>query len=204
MIVDRGVVAGNVYDKYGTRNPIARAMMNRFLRDFRELASRSGCDEVHEIGCGEGNLALILADLGMTVRGSDVSEQVIEQAQSRTRDAGASIDLRVADVYNLTPDTDAADLIVCCEVLEHLPDPASALNILSRLARQRLLVSVPREPIWRVLNMARGKYLFRLGNTPGHVNHWSKHGFLRFLERTMIVEEVRNPPPWTMALCRPR
>ena len=37
-----------------------------------------------------------------------------------------------------------------------------------------LLVSVPREPLWRGLNMARGAYMRDLGNTPGHVNHWSK------------------------------
>ena len=39
-----------------------------------------------------------------------------------------------------------------------------------------LLVSVPREPLWRALNVARGAYLRELGNTPGHVNHWSKRG----------------------------
>jgi hypothetical protein len=30
---------------------------------------------------------------------------------------------------------------------------------------------VPREPIWRIGNMARGRYLGDLGNTPGHIQH---------------------------------
>ena len=52
--------------------------------------------------------------------------------------------------------------------------------------------------------MARGKYLSRRGNTPGHLNHWSKGGFERFLESRFEVEMLRSPTPWTMALCRVR
>jgi len=63
---------------------------------------------------------------------------------------------------------------------------------------------VPREPIWRILNIARGKYIGDLGNTPGHVNHWSRRGFIDLLSRRFDVVEVRSPLPWTMALCRVR
>jgi hypothetical protein len=70
------------------------------------------------------------------------------------------------------------------------------------VARRHLLVSVPREPLWRVLNVARGAYLRELGNTPGHVNHWSRHGFVRLLERHGEVVEARSPFPWTMVLVR--
>ena len=65
-----------------------------------------------------------------------------------------------------------------------------------------LLVSVPREPLWRALNMARGAYLKDLGNTPGHLNHWSKRGFVQLLSRYGNVVEARSPFPWTMLLVR--
>ena len=65
---------------------------------------------------------------------------------------------------------------------------------------RHLLVSVPREPLWRALNVGRGAYVRQLGNTPGHVNHWSKAGFLRMLERHGDVLEARSPFPWTMVL----
>ena len=65
-----------------------------------------------------------------------------------------------------------------------------------------LLVSVPREPLWRALNMARGAYLTDLGNTPGHVNHWSRRGFEALLSRHGEVVETRSPFPWTMTLVR--
>ena len=42
----------------------------------------------------------------------------------------------------------------------------------------------------------------RLGNTPGHVNHWSKRGFVALLSRYGTVEEARAPFPWTMVLVR--
>jgi len=63
-------------------------------------------------------------------------------------------------------------------------------------------VSVPREPLWRGLNMARGAYWRDLGNTPGHVNHWSKRGFVSLLSCVGVVEEVRSPFPWTVVLVR--
>jgi len=63
-------------------------------------------------------------------------------------------------------------------------------------------VSVPREPLWRVLNLCRLRYLGAAGNTPGHLNHWSRPAFLAFLRSRFEVIAVRNPVPWTMALCR--
>jgi hypothetical protein len=63
-------------------------------------------------------------------------------------------------------------------------------------------VSVPREPLWRVLNLARGAYWTQLGNTPGHLNHWSRSAFVRLLLRHGEVVEARSPFPWTMLLVR--
>ncbi len=67
------------------------------------------------------------------------------------------------------------------EVLEHVPDPEATVAEMARVADRWLLVSVPREPLWRGLNVARGAYWRTLGNTPGHVNHWSKRSFVRLL-----------------------
>ena len=88
------------------------------------------------------------------------------------------------------------------EVLEHVPDPEHTLAEMARCASGHLLVSVPREPMWRMLNMARGAYLSDLGNTPGHLNHWSKRSFVRMLERYGQVVQARSPFPWTMLLVR--
>jgi SAM-dependent methyltransferase len=176
--------------------------VDAFIGDLLELAALTGATDVHEIGCGEGELALRLAARGMRVRGTDASAAVIEEARRRADAAGESVEFRSAPVEELDPARDAAELVVCCEVMEHLSDPNVALGVLAALATPWAIVSVPREPLWRALNMARLKYLGALGNTPGHLNHWSRRTFLEFLERRMEVVEVRSPLPWTMALCR--
>ncbi|MGI8903885.1 MAG: methyltransferase domain-containing protein, partial [Solirubrobacteraceae bacterium] len=94
------------------------------------------------------------------------------------------------------------ELVSAIEVLEHVPDPDRTLGEMARVARGHLLVSVPREPLWRGLNLARCAYVRELGNTPGHVNHFSKKGFVKLLARHGEVIEARTPFPWTMALVR--
>jgi SAM-dependent methyltransferase len=195
---------GNVYDKYGTRNPVARRLMAAFLSDLDDLVTRTGADEAHEVGCGEGEISIRLARRGIRMRGTDAFGDVLEEARRRAAAAAVEIDFEAVPVERLDPDRHAAELVVCCEVLEHLGDPGRGLEMLSRLARPWLIASVPREPLWRALNLARLSYVGALGNTPGHLNHWSKAGFERFLGTRFEVAEVRSPLPWTMALCRVR
>jgi 2-polyprenyl-3-methyl-5-hydroxy-6-metoxy-1,4-benzoquinol methylase len=202
--VDAAEAGGNVYDKYGTSNPIARRLMAGFMAQLDDLVERTGATEAHEVGCGEGELAIRLARRGMRVRGTDAFPQVLEEARTRAAAAGVEIDFEAVPVEQLEPARHSAELIVCCEVLEHLEDPERALGVLAGLARPWLIASVPREPLWRALNLARLSYVGELGNTPGHLNHWSKRAFVRFLTPRFEVVESTSPTPWTMVLCRTR
>ena len=195
---------GNVYDKYGTSNPVARRLMAGFMRELDGLVERTGASEAHEVGCGEGELSIRLAKRGIRVRGTDAFPQVLEEARRRAGAAGVEIDFEATPVEQLDPAGHAAELIVCCEVLEHLEDPGRALDVLGGLAKPWLIASVPREPLWRALNLARLSYVGDLGNTPGHLNHWSRRDFVRFLAPRFEVVETRSPTPWTMVLARAR
>lgn len=201
---ESSVVAGNVYDKYATGNPIARRLMARFLTSAEDLVRQTGARSAHEVGCGEGHLATILAQQGLAIRGSDLSTQIIAEAGREAERRGVELPLKVASLYDLRAPADAEQLIVCCEVLEHLEEPERAISVLAQLARPWLLASVPREPLWRLLNVARGKYLRELGNTPGHLQHFSSRDFLDLLSSRFEIIEVRRPLPWTMALARLR
>jgi 2-polyprenyl-3-methyl-5-hydroxy-6-metoxy-1,4-benzoquinol methylase len=196
------VIGGNVYPKYTTSNPLARLLVDNFARSLDGLVERTGARQVHEVGCGEGFLSSRLANRGLRVRGSDLSAAAIEEARTRAGEHGLAIPFQVADLYSLSPDTDAAELVICCEVLEHVPDPERALRTLAGLARPWLILSVPREPLWCLLNMARGHYLRSLGNTPGHLQHWSASRFRRLVGCHAEIVESRTPLPWTMLLCR--
>jgi 2-polyprenyl-3-methyl-5-hydroxy-6-metoxy-1,4-benzoquinol methylase len=202
---DRTVPAGNVYPKYAARNPIARALVAGFERAFDELVDLTAPTDVHEIGCGECHLLRRIARRHTAaVRGSDVSKRIVEVARTQNAAAGFEFPLSATGIDDLRPPRDSAALVICCEVIEHLPNPEQAIERLASLSRPWLLASVPREPMWRVLNLMRAAYFSSLGNTPGHVNHFSTRGFLDLLRTHFDVVEVRKPPPWTMALCRVR
>ena len=46
--------AGNTYDKYGTRNPVARVLVGRFLAAVQESVAELRPDSLLDVGCGEG------------------------------------------------------------------------------------------------------------------------------------------------------
>ncbi|MEC9247184.1 class I SAM-dependent methyltransferase [Nitratireductor rhodophyticola] len=199
------VVIGNVFDKYGSRNPIVRWMMNGFEQNLSELVGKAAPRTIHEVGCGEGYWVMRWNSESLSARGSDFSSAVIEMAQANAIARGISPDVfAVRSIYDLEIEKDGADLIVCCEVMEHLEHPEKALATLQKIARNNVILSVPREPLWRVLNMARGKYLGDFGNTEGHLQHWSQKGFVKLVSRYFDVVETRAPLPWTMLLCRAR
>ncbi len=197
-IIEDGTIAGNYYDKYGSRNPIVRYLMSGFTGAFTSLLSGIEVNTVHEVGCGEGHLTDLIAQRQVKITASDFSRAVIDEAMAINR--RANVTYKVKSVYDLDEE-DAADLVVCCEVLEHLDDPKRALAVLRRMAHRYAILSVPREPIWRIMNMCRGKYLLDLGNTPGHFQHWSASAFQHLISRYFEIRVVKTPLPWTMLLC---
>ncbi len=195
------IVIGNVYNKYAARNPLVRLIMRRFLRTLDDLVAKAEPTSIHEIGCGEGFLTLRWKRQGMNVRGSDFSDKVIAIAKENAVVQGALPSIfKTRSIYDVTFE-DAADLLVCCEVLEHLENPSAALKALQSLAPKFVVFSVPREPLWRILNVMRGKYIGAWGNSPGHIQHWSRKEFLKLLQSFFSIVEVRTPLPWTMVLC---
>jgi SAM-dependent methyltransferase len=193
---------GNIYNKYTTQNPVAKLLMARFLKDFDALVAVAGATNILEVGCGEGRLACRLARNGLSVTATEPSREALEKARHLATEMGLVIHFERAAIEELDPSCHAAPLVICCEVLEHVASPDDALEHLSRLAAPWLLASVPREPLWRVLNLARGAYWRSRGNTPGHVNHWSRRAFLAFLSKSFEVIKVRSPLPWTLVLAR--
>ncbi len=202
---DPGPTIAGTRDPMGrTRNPLALLLVTNFTTTLRHLVWCTGARDIHEIGCGAGHLGPLLAAEGWCVRSTDLAPAAVGTAPCRTAARDPAIPFPLADLDALAPDRDGAELVVCCEVLEHLPNPLGALQTLARLARPYLIVSVPREPLWRIANLARGRYWRDLGNTPGHVQHWSTAGFFALLQERLDVVELCTPLPWTMALCRAR
>ncbi len=197
------VPTGNTFDKYGSTNPLVRRLMAGFERTLEQLFARADPESLLDVGCGEGVLThRWAAQLGdRPVLGIDLPDPKLEAEWSTRRRANLEFRAMTVDELSSFPDG-SFDLAAAIEVLEHVPDPERTLAEMARVAARHLLVSVPREPLWRALNVARGAYVKELGNTPGHVNHWSKRSFVRAAGRHGQVIEARSPFPWTMLLVR--
>jgi 2-polyprenyl-3-methyl-5-hydroxy-6-metoxy-1,4-benzoquinol methylase len=196
------IPTGNTYDKYGSTNPVVRRLMTGFERTLDQLFALAAPESVLDVGCGEGVLteqwARRLGD--RRVVGIDLDDPKL--AAEWTARARPNLEFVKTPGGKLPFGEREFDLVSAIEALEHIPDPEHTIAEMARVARSHLLVSVPREPLWRMLNVARGAYLRELGNTPGHVNHWSMAGFVATLGRYGEVVQARSPFPWTMLLVR--
>jgi ubiquinone/menaquinone biosynthesis C-methylase UbiE len=194
-------VVGNYYDKYGSKNPIERALMAGFLGAVSSFYDRAEPSTVLEVGCGEGRLAQHLVSRARVRPGRFVACDL--ELTTLASGLDPLIETREASIYELPFGDRSFDLVICCEVLEHLDEPSRGLAEVARVARRGVIVSTPREPIWRAMNVMRGKYLRDLGNTPGHVQHFGRRSLVRLVGSRLRVVAARSPLPWTVVYAEP-
>jgi ubiquinone/menaquinone biosynthesis C-methylase UbiE len=197
-----GTLIGNHEDKYASQNPISRRLVSGFLDALTELyvLADPHNKRVLEVGAGEGKLATHFLTHGprpAEYLATDLSLELL------IPDLDALIATATASAYDLPYADDSFDLVICCEVLEHLDDPERGLAECARVARERVLISTPWEPVWRILNIARGKYWRAFGNTPGHVQNFSRNALRSLASRKLDILAERTPLPWTAYLGRP-
>lgn len=198
-----GLNGGNLYNKYESVNPVARVLMRSFMGALDDLVDRivGDIEGIIDAGCGEGYISTRIAtSTGLSVAAFDASLEAIEAAQ--LHNSHPLVTYSVTDIDAAAVVMQPVGLVLCLEVLEHLKEPETALDCLAALSSNFIIVSVPREPLWRLLNLARGAYLSSMGNTPGHMQHWSTTAFVNLVSRRFDVLAVRTPLPWTMLLCR--
>jgi len=191
------------HTKYTKTNSLSTRLLDGFFGQLEGLIRPLELHTVLEAGCGEGFSTTRLRKLlpaEVAFEASDIEDRLVAAA----RHANPDVPIRKESIYSMDRADNSADLVLALEVLEHLEDPARALAELCRVSRQWVIVSVPREPLWRTLNMARLKYLTHLGNTPGHLQHWSRGGFRRFVQVHADVNAVHSPIPWTIILAHKR
>jgi SAM-dependent methyltransferase len=188
--------------KYERAGGVQGRLLARFKAGVIEEVRALAPTRVLDAGCGEGHVSAWVSEAmpAAEVVGVDGRAGAIEIY--RTRNPGATG--RVGDLAALPFADDAFDLVLCTEVLEHLPAPAVVLRQLARVSCGHLLLTVPHEPFFRAGNLAAGRYVGRLGSTPGHLSTWGRRGFLRLVAGEAQPVRWRSLFPWQAVVARPR
>lgn len=191
--------------KHETSNPLQRRLIDAFHSQAVAYIRRVAPASILEVGCGEGYVLAEIQRVGIAAPlvGVDLSEVAIEAARQRV---APPAQLVVGDARDVVTSLSGPqpDLVLMLEVLEHLDDPEAMLDDLAVLTARHVLLSVPREPLFRGMNLLRVKNVRDLGNDPEHVNHWSARAFVDFVSRRFDVVAVARPFPWTMVLASVR
>jgi len=192
-------------NKYQCQQPFAVKRIDAFTSKVMQMVSHTRHSRILNLGCGEGydikNLFEkrqiefnLCCGLDLNIKALKYSRKIVSAFR---------LDVVNGDVHHLPFKLNGFDLILCLEVLEHLMNPESVLEKISRSFKGACLFSTPYEPLYRLTRMLLlRKNIRNFGNHPEHVNHWSARGFRRLLEKYFEVEAVEKSFPWTIALCR--
>ena len=170
----------NNHHKYTYENRFYQWHLDVFMDRLAAMVAETKPGTLLDAGCGEGfaisALHKRLPDIRYT--GLDLSEEAIAYAEAHH---GEQARFRTGSVYKLPFSDNSFDTVLCSEVLEHLDDPDRAVAELRRVARNHVIITVPREPYFKWLNDVG--QLLKIGLDPGHVNFWTKKTFQDFIRQ---------------------
>jgi S-adenosylmethionine-dependent methyltransferase len=100
--------------------------------------------DIVDVGGGTGGLAVPFAALGHNVTVVDLSPDALAAAQRRAAEAGARLAAVQGDAASLdgVVGVEAADLVICHNVLEYVEEPAAAMAAIARVLRPAATISV--------------------------------------------------------------
>jgi len=170
------------------------------------LAKLAG-QRVLDVGCGGGILSEAMARLGAGVTGIDLSEKALRVAQLHLLESGLAVDYRLSSAEDLSNlNEEKFDTVTCMELLEHVPDPASAVAACARLVKpggHAFFSTINRNPKSYLFAVLGAEYLLKLlpkGThdyarfiKPSELSRWCRDAGLRPLElKGMTFNPVTN------------
>ena len=184
--------------------------------DLSRLRVRPG-NRILDIGCGSGRHTGEFYRLeGVRVTGADLNPKDLEQARERLRlhdrlreHGGGVWSLAAADATCLPFGDARFDLVVCSEVLEHIPDQQAAMRELIRVLKSggQLVVSVPRYLPERLCWLLSDDYA---NANQGHVRIYRRRELIDRLEQAGFrmrgyhhAHAIHTPYWWLKCLVGP-
>ena len=117
-----------------------------YITQFKKL-----CPGMHvlEIGCGDGGNLVPFARLGCKVMGVDMSPSRIEVAKKCFDNINLEGTFIASDIFKVKELERQFDLIVCHDVLEHIPDKSTFLSNLKKYVKPGGMVFMS-FPAWQM------------------------------------------------------
>ena len=141
-------------------------------------------NSILDVGCGRASLAYKLSEMDYKVTGIDMEKH-------NTWDENKQIHFIEDDFLNTDKLAEAYDVIICSEVLEHLPNYKSFFNKILQLAKLRVIITVPYQKSFNVI-----------GKPPtGHCNFWS---FSQGDQYRSIGEFITMSKPYSTSISKIR
>ena len=153
-----------------------------------QLESLQG-KRVLDVGCGGGILSESIYFKGAEVTGIDLGEKSLNVAKLHQLESGAKVDYRLVSVEQLAEEAPASyDVIVCLEMLEHVPDPASIVAACAKLVKPGGMV------FFSTINRSPKAYLLAVIGAEYVLNMLPKgtHDYAKFIKPSELASMMRS------------
>lgn len=128
------------WEEYAAVNPLGQgSYIAEPVQQMRVETIAQRCHgSVLDVGAGDGYASTVIKDAGHPVHVVDISEVRVRRA---TQEYG--LPAEVGDATSLAFEDESFDTVVLAEILEHLDNPGAALAEACRVAKDRVIVTLP-------------------------------------------------------------
>lgn len=184
--------------KYFKRS--TRWITTRFFDNIVEEIKDANSTSLLDIGCGTGFISKILHEFQPHIIGTDINYDRLQIANELY--GSPSLPFLTSNAFKLPFRDSQFETVTAFEVFEHIPDLEPLVVEVKRVAEKNVIITVPNEPNFRIMNFMRGKNLTRWGNDIEHVHHFNRKKLTKFLSKHFSDVTVRrNSFVWLIAKC---
>ncbi|MCB6183129.1 bifunctional 2-polyprenyl-6-hydroxyphenol methylase/3-demethylubiquinol 3-O-methyltransferase UbiG [Leeia sp. TBRC 13508] len=155
---------------------------------IERIAGLTG-QKVLDVGCGGGILSEGMAEKGADVTGIDMAEKSLKVAKLHLLESGQKVTYRCVPAEQFAEENpETFDVVVCMEMLEHVPEPASIVASCAALVKPGGYVffsTLNRNPKSYLMAVLGAEYL--LGMLPK-----GTHEYGRFIKPSELVRMTRG------------
>ena len=178
-------------------SPVRRFLSRKRLKAIREsVDSVKDAKSVLELGCGHGEVLEAIYEPDVEYLGIEINPNSVELAKERFK-GKSNITIIAGDIRKLENLTDKFDVVICTEVIEHIPDPREVLLEIKRVLKPdgTFVSTVPFEYLLVFLRLLI--LPLRLLQKKGifinaHLHYFTKRSYRKLLEQYFDVEKIER------------